>query len=187
MERRNFEFVDDLEDTEDFDEYSMTLQKDVGDIKFKERPKKWSSRDICKLFLAVVAISSLIYFLGSWIMYQFNHYMGLFTHYMVANPKKGILIYSVLFICGMQIFIPPGTFITCTTMTFMKMFGNVEGILIHFCVVWVTEHIGIFVTYFIGRYFCRIGDILAQRIEHFDTFNHLVASKGAKITFLLRL
>jgi len=106
---------------------------------------------------------------------------------MILNPVRGICIYSLAFICGMQIFIPPGTFITCTTITFMKMFGNVEGILVHLVVVWFTEHIGIFVTYFIGRYFIRVGDILAKRLEYFDIFNKIVITKGTKITFLLRL
>ena len=106
---------------------------------------------------------------------------------MISNPVKGILTYSIAFILGMQIFIPPGTFITCTTITFMKMFGNVEGILVHLVVVWFTEHIAIFVTYFLGRYFIRIGDLFAKRLEHFDIFNKIVITKGTKITFLLRL
>lgn len=106
---------------------------------------------------------------------------------MIANPFKGICIYSLAFIVGMQVFIPPGTFITCTTVTFMKMFGDVEGILVHLLIVFVIEHFAIFVTYFIGRYFIRVGDLLAKRMEYFDIFNKIVVTKGAKITFLLRM
>ena len=187
MAKRNLESFEEFEDTEDYDEYSLTLGKDMSDIKFKERPKKWSRGFLLKLFLGVICASLVIYFLGSWLYMQFNHYMGMCNKYMISHPVKGIFIYSIAFIAGMQIFIPPGTFITCTTITFMKMFGNVEGIIIHLLIVVVIEHIGIFVTYFIGRYFIRIGDLLAKRMEYFEVFNKLVVTKGAKITFLLRM
>ncbi|CAI2375605.1 unnamed protein product [Moneuplotes crassus] len=187
MAKRPIQQFHDLEDTEDFDEYSLTLEKDISDIKFSERQKKWSKQFILKMLLAVICASITIYFLGSWIYMEFHRYMGMVNSYMLKNKTKGIFIYSIAFIIGMQVFIPPGTFITCTTITFMKMYGNVEGIFVHLILVIIIEHIGIFVTYFIGRYFIRIGDLLAKRMEYFDIFNKLVVTKGAKITFLLRM
>lgn len=87
----------------------------------------------------------------------------------------------------MQIFIPPGTFITFTTTTFMTIFGNYKGIFIHFVIIYFAEHTAMIITYFLGRHVCRIGDILAKRFEYFDVFNTLVVTKGARVTFLLRL
>ena len=92
-----------------------------------------------------------------------------------------------MFILGMQIFIPPGTFITITTPTFMKLYGPYKGIFIHLIIVYFTEHISIFVTYYIGRNFWRVGDFLSRKIEYFDAFNSILRTKGAKIIFLLRL
>lgn len=129
----------------------------------------------------------LMYYLGSWVYTQFNYFMSIYTKYLELHPVKGIFLYMLFFICGMQVFIPPGAFISFTTPTFMAMFGPCEGILLHFAIVFVTEHTGIFVTYFIGRYICRVGDFLARRLEYFDVFNSLVVTKGAKITFLIRL
>ena len=87
----------------------------------------------------------------------------------------------------MQIFIPPGTFITITTPTFMKLYGPYKGIFIHMIIVYFTEHTAIFVTYYLGRNCWRVGEYLSKKIEYFDAFNRVVMTKGSKITFLLRL
>ena len=87
----------------------------------------------------------------------------------------------------MQIFIPPGTFIALTTPTFMKIYGGWQGILFHFMVIYFAEHFAFFLTYFIGRNIWKIGSILTKHIKYFDAFNNILKTKGAKITFLLRL
>lgn len=77
MSKRHMENFEEFEDTEDYDEYSLTLGRDLSDIKIKERPKRWSNSFILKIFLGIVAASILIYFLGSWLYFQFNLYMGM--------------------------------------------------------------------------------------------------------------
>jgi len=113
--------------------------------------------------------------------------MTKFTKYMQINPVEGIFFYSLLFIVGLQVFIPPGAFIAIVTPTFMTLFGSWEGILIHFLVIYVAQHIAIMLTFFIGRYFSSVGKSLAKKIEYFEVFNSLVTTKGIRITILMRL
>ena len=77
MSKRKFEQLDEFEDLDDFDEYSLTLGSEPSNIKIKERPKKWSKMYMLQIFMAVVGASFVIYFFGSWLYMQFNHYMGM--------------------------------------------------------------------------------------------------------------
>lgn len=67
------------------------------------------------------------------------------------------------------------------------MYGNVNGIMIHFIIIYIAEHLGIFLSYYLGKHVLPIGDILAKRFEYFDVFNSLVSTQGIKITFLSRV
>ena len=108
-------------------------------------------------------------------------------YYISVNPFKGILLYQVIFVIGMQIFIPPGTFIALTTPTFMKLYGGWQGIVFHFVIIYFAEHFSFMLTYFLGRNIWKIGHILSRNIKYFDVFNNILRVKGAKIIFLLRL
>jgi uncharacterized membrane protein YdjX (TVP38/TMEM64 family) len=187
MERRSFEKMDKFAEEEELcNDYTIGTEKDGSLIQFNKVEKKWSIGYILKLIAVGVVTVILVYFLGNWILGHFNLLMLEFSKFMKIHPVQGLFLYSIFFIVGMLVFIPPGAFIAVATSTFMNIFGNWQGILIHFMIIYVIEHLANFLSYFIGRNFSRIGENFARKLEYFDVFNNLVVKKGVRITFLMR-
>ena len=190
MEHRGFKHFDEFEETDELNQdlqRTADLERDGATILYREKKPKRSFLFYFRIFIIALTIMGLVYCFGNLVLLEFRHVMEKFTKYMKENPYKGISLYVIFFIIGQQIFIPPGTFITFTTNTFMTIFGNYEGILVHFVIIYFSEHFAMILTYFIGKHMCGIGKILSKKIQYFDIFNALVVKKGAKITFLLRV
>lgn len=185
MNRRGFKELHE-QDSDEYEEYVLTSGRNRNIIHINESPKKWSKFDICKTISICFVAAVFLYFFGSWMYLRFDNFMKMYTKFMQENPVEGIILYILFFMLGHQIFIPPAAFVTVTTPTFMSLFGTFQGIFIHFLIIYVAEHSAFFISYYLGRYCCRIGEVLSKRVEHFDVFNNMVTTQGIKIVFLLR-
>lgn len=98
MNKRGFRQLSDCDDIDEFEEYTLNVDKDIERIRFKEKANKWDKKQIFTVLLGIVVISALIYFLGSWAAVKFNQMMTGFQKYLEEHPVKGVLSYMLLFI-----------------------------------------------------------------------------------------
>ena len=75
MESSSFEQHEDSEKYECF----YGLEKDESNMKFKLKYKKWYETKTAKVLSAAIVAFILLYFIGNWVLLQFNYLMALFN------------------------------------------------------------------------------------------------------------
>ena len=78
MERRNFEELDDFED----EEYTLDVERDIKKIRITKKEQKWYRTKTAKVVSGAIALFTVLYFMGNWILFEFNYVMTLFNNYM---------------------------------------------------------------------------------------------------------
>lgn len=143
-------------------------------------------RHIFVVLITMLTLMIIFYLFGNAILKNLLWLMMAYSNWMIKYPFIGIFLYMLIFITIMVWLIPPGLLVALGAFTFVKMFGHLYGLLLLTLIVYICTHTGIHLTYYIGRYGCSIGNKLAKKYKHFDVLNHLVKTRGIKITVLLR-
>lgn len=163
-------------------ENSPILPKNISDNNCR-----WKPLHIVLTLVFLAVGGTLSYFYGKQGMSGMLNLMMDYSKWMTHNPVLGIFIYMIMFVVLMVCMVPPGIMIALGSFTFVKMYGTLYGILLLAVVGYISEHGGIYATYYICRHGWSLGKTLSKKIKHFDVLNHLVKTRGIKITVLLRV